>query len=93
MFDSLPAPLPASPPADPLGVTGAKRLPILPDLPTLAEQGVVGVECISGGDLSGRRACRREIVAKLNAEIARALADRAQGHLCEVEHRALSWDA
>ena len=46
MFDSMPTPLPhiAGGGIRALGVTGAKRLQVLPDVPTLAEQGVAGVD-------------------------------------------------
>jgi len=76
MFDSMPAPLPhiAGGKIRALGVTGAKRLPALPDVPTLAEQGVAGVDVHFWWGFVGPAGMPKEIVAKLNAEIARALA-------------------
>jgi tripartite-type tricarboxylate transporter receptor subunit TctC len=77
MFDSMPAPLPhiAAGKIRALGVTGAKRLPVLPDLPTLAEQGVSGVDVQFWWGFVGPAGVPKDIVAKLNAEIAHALAD------------------
>ena len=77
MFDSMPAPLPhiASGRIRALGVTGSKRLPALPDVPTLAEQGVAGVEVHFWWGFVGPAGMPKDIVARLNAEIARSLAD------------------
>ena len=77
MFDSMPAPLPhiAAGKIRALGVTGTKRLPVLPDLPTFAEQGVAGVDVHFWWGFVGPAGMPKEIVAKLNAEIALALSD------------------
>ena len=77
MFDSMPTPLPhiAGGKIRALGVTGSKRLAALPDVPTLAEQGVAGVDVHFWWGFVGPAGLPKEIVAKLNAEIARALAD------------------
>jgi tripartite-type tricarboxylate transporter receptor subunit TctC len=77
MFDSMPAPLPhiASGKIRALGVTGAKRLQVLPDVPTLAEQGVAGVDVHFWWGFVGPAGMPKGIVARLNAEIARALDD------------------
>jgi tripartite-type tricarboxylate transporter receptor subunit TctC len=77
MFDSMPAPLPhiAGGKIRALGVTGPKRLQVLPEVPTLAEQGVAGVDVQFWWGFVGPAGLPKDIVAKLNAEIARALAD------------------
>jgi tripartite-type tricarboxylate transporter receptor subunit TctC len=77
MFDSMPAPLPhiAAGKIRALAVTGSKRLQALPDVPTLAEQGVPGVDVHFWWGFVGPAGLPREIVMKLNAEIGRALAD------------------
>src|SRR5690606_6172352 len=77
MFDSMPAPLPhvAAGKMRALGVTGPKRLPALPDVPTFAEQGVSGVDVHFWWGFVGPAGLPRDIVARLNAEIGRALAD------------------
>lgn len=77
MFDSMPTPLPhiAAGKIRALGVTGSKRLQALPDVPTLAEQGVAGVDVHFWWGFVGPAGMPKDIVAKLNVEIARALAD------------------
>jgi len=77
MFDSMPSPLPhiAGGKIRALGVTGSKRLQVLPDVPTLVEQGVAGVDVHFWWGFVGPAGLPKDIVAKLNAEIARALAD------------------
>ena len=77
MFDLMPSPLPhiAGGKIRALGVTGSKRLQVLPDVPTLVEQGVAGVDVHFWWGFVGPAGLPKDIVAKLNAEIARALAD------------------
>jgi tripartite-type tricarboxylate transporter receptor subunit TctC len=58
-----------------LAVTGDKRLAALPDVPTLAEQGLPELDVHSWWGFVGPAGLPRDIVAKLNAEVARALAD------------------
>ncbi len=55
-----------------LGVTGARRSPVLPDVPTVAEAGVPGYEVTSWYGLIGPAGIPREILARLNAEAAKA---------------------
>jgi len=77
MFDSMPTPQPhiAAGKMRALGVTGSKRLQALPEVPTLAEQGVAGVDVHFWWGFVGPAGMPRDVVAKLNGEIARALAD------------------
>jgi tripartite-type tricarboxylate transporter receptor subunit TctC len=56
-----------------LAVTGAKRMPSLPELPTIAESGFPGYEASSWYGILAPAGTPREIVAKLNAELSRAL--------------------
>ncbi|MBI4537687.1 MAG: tripartite tricarboxylate transporter substrate binding protein [candidate division NC10 bacterium] len=56
-----------------LGVTGAKRSPQLPDVPTIAEAGVKGYAADQWLGVVGPAKTPRDIVAKLNTEIARIL--------------------
>jgi tripartite-type tricarboxylate transporter receptor subunit TctC len=58
-----------------LAVTGDKRLPVLPDVPTLEEQGLPPLPVHSWWGIVGPAGMPREIVARLNAEIAAALAE------------------
>jgi tripartite-type tricarboxylate transporter receptor subunit TctC len=57
-----------------LGVTTTTRTPALPDVPTIAESGLPGFEMPAWRSIMGPAGIRREIVAALNAAIARALA-------------------
>ena len=77
MFDSMPAPLPhiKAGKIRALAVTGSKRLTALPDVPTLAEQGVPGLDVHFWWGIVGPAGLSKTVAAKLNAEIARALAD------------------
>jgi len=77
MFDSMPAPLPhlASGKLRALGVTGAKRLAALPDVPTFAEQDLPGIDVNSWWGFVGPAGLPRDVVQRLNAEIGKALAD------------------
>lgn len=56
-----------------LGVSGPRRSPVFPDMPTIAEAGVPGYETTAWGGLVLPVGTPREIVAKLNAEVNRAL--------------------
>jgi tripartite-type tricarboxylate transporter receptor subunit TctC len=58
-----------------LAVTPAKRTPLLPDVPTIAESGVPGYEFTSWYGLTVPAGTPRWIVDRLNAEIVRALKD------------------
>ena len=57
----------------PLGVTGAKRLSVLPDVPTIREAGIPGYDVTAWYGVLVPAGASKEIVAKLNAEIVRAL--------------------
>jgi tripartite-type tricarboxylate transporter receptor subunit TctC len=56
-----------------LGVTGTKRVAVLPDVPTIAEAGVPGYEHILWGMLLVPAATPKEVVARLNREAVKAL--------------------
>ena len=53
-----------------LGVTSARRLPALPDIPTLAESGLPGYEFMGWIGIAAPAATPREIVDRLAREIA-----------------------
>ena len=59
------------------GTTFLKRVPQAPDLPTIAEQGFPGFETDSWYGLLAPAAASKEVVARLNAEFNRTLADQA----------------
>ena len=60
-----------------LAVTGSKRLSLAPNLPTIAESGFSGYEASSWYGVLAPAGTSREILAKLNAEIGKAL-DQAE---------------
>jgi tripartite-type tricarboxylate transporter receptor subunit TctC len=57
----------------PLGVSGPQRSTLFPDVPTIAEAGLPGYQTIAWGGVIGPAKLPREIVARLNREIAAAL--------------------
>jgi tripartite-type tricarboxylate transporter receptor subunit TctC len=54
-----------------LAVGAAKRMPLLPEAPTVAESGIPGYEAVSWFGLFAPAGTPREIVAKVNAEVRR----------------------
>lgn len=60
-----------------LAVTGSKRNPRLPDVPTLAEAGIAGVSLVSFGGLSVPAGTPAPIVKKISDALAKALAQPA----------------
>jgi tripartite-type tricarboxylate transporter receptor subunit TctC len=65
-----------------IGVTGRKRSPLLPDMPTVDEAGLSGFEAFNWNGLFAPAGTPREIVAKLHGEIARrALSAEMREHL------------
>jgi len=60
-----------------LGATSLKRVPVLPDVPTLDESGLKGFEVVSWGGIMVPAGAPKPIIDKLNAAIAKALKDPA----------------
>ena len=56
-----------------LAVTGKQRLPMIPDTPTMAEAGLPGFESLNWNGLVGPANIPRDVLMRLNREIARAL--------------------
>jgi tripartite-type tricarboxylate transporter receptor subunit TctC len=56
-----------------LAVTGAKRSPLLPDVPTIAEQGLAGFDVTAWFGVFTTAGTPRPVVNQLNAEIVRIL--------------------
>ena len=56
-----------------IAVTAAKRSPLLPDVPTVAEQGVAGFDVSAWFGVFTTAGTPKETVARLNAEIVRIL--------------------
>jgi tripartite-type tricarboxylate transporter receptor subunit TctC len=59
-----------------LGVTGDRRLAVLPDVKSFAEQGVKGVDAQFWWGIVVPAGTPQPVIARLNAEITQALADR-----------------
>src|SRR5262245_60644961 len=59
-----------------LALTGSKRSPTLPDLPTVAESGLPGYEAVGWFGLLAPAATPRATVAKASADVNRVLAER-----------------
>ncbi|MFZ9529234.1 MAG: tripartite tricarboxylate transporter substrate binding protein [Burkholderiales bacterium] len=57
----------------PLGVTGSKRSPELPEVPTIAEAGVKGYEMVAWFGVSGPKGLPRDIQMKLHGELLKVL--------------------
>lgn len=57
-----------------LAVTGTTRLPVLPEVPTMAEAALPGYDMPAWRSIMGPAGVRRDIVASLNAAIGRTLA-------------------
>jgi tripartite-type tricarboxylate transporter receptor subunit TctC len=57
----------------PLGVTGLKRSPELPNVPTIAEAGVKGYEMVAWFGIAAPKGLAREIQMKLHGELLRLL--------------------
>jgi len=56
-----------------LAVTSAKRFASVPSLPTMAEAGVAGYEAVSWNGLSAPAGTPREIVSRIQSEVARVV--------------------
>ncbi|MES2973923.1 MAG: tripartite tricarboxylate transporter substrate binding protein [Pseudomonadota bacterium] len=57
-----------------LGVSGARRSPVFPQLPTIQESGVKGYETTAWGGIVGPKGIQEDIVTRLNQVINRILA-------------------
>lgn len=67
-----------------LAITSAKRSPLLPNLPTVAEAGVPGYESVTWIGLSAPAGTPKAIVDKLNADLNKALAADMGKQLAEI---------
>jgi tripartite-type tricarboxylate transporter receptor subunit TctC len=58
-----------------IAIGAGKRLPLLPEVPTVAESGLPGFEAVSWFGLFAPAGTPRDVVMKLNAEVRRIFAD------------------
>jgi len=79
MFESLNSILPAAQSGEvrALAVTGPRRSPALPNVPTVSEAGVPGYEVTTWTGVLGPAGMPRDIVMKLNAAINKAIQSQA----------------
>jgi tripartite-type tricarboxylate transporter receptor subunit TctC len=56
-----------------LAVTGRERLAVAPDIPTMAEAGLPGLESLNWNGIVGPAAIPRDIVVRLNRELVRSI--------------------
>jgi tripartite-type tricarboxylate transporter receptor subunit TctC len=68
----------------PLGVTGVKRNPLLPNVPTISEAALQGYEVVAFDGVYAPAGTPREVIAKLNSKIASVLAEPALRQLWAV---------
>ena len=75
IFDNMPSALPfiKAGRLRALGVTGRVRSPALADVPTIAETGLAGYESLSWSGIAAPAGTPKEIIARLNREIAAIL--------------------
>jgi tripartite-type tricarboxylate transporter receptor subunit TctC len=79
MFDTIPSAIShvRSGKLRALGVTGAKRSPLFPEVPTIAEAGLPGYQAYAWYGLVGPAGMPKEVVARLNAEAVKAAHSQA----------------
>ena len=72
IFDNMPSALPhiKSGKLRALGVTGLKRSPVLPEVPTISEAGIAGYDSLSWSGFAVPAGTPRDIVQRLNRETA-----------------------
>ena len=56
-----------------IAVSGPRRSPVFPDLPTVAEAGVPGYETVAWGGIIGPAGLPKEVMSRLDAEIRKAV--------------------
>ncbi len=56
-----------------IGVTTAKRIPALPDVPTVAESGLPGYQVVLWHGLIGPKGLPKEVVTRISSEVNKAL--------------------
>ncbi|MGE4238929.1 Bug family tripartite tricarboxylate transporter substrate binding protein [Ramlibacter sp.] len=66
-----------------LAVTSAKRSPLLPDVPTVAEQGLTGYEAVTWYAFMAPAGTPRDVVEKLRGAVAQILATKEMGDRLE----------
>ncbi len=74
-----------------LGVTGGKRSPELPNVPTIAEAGVKGYEMVAWFGVSGPKGLPRDIQMKLHGELLKVLKTPEMGKSLQAVGQEAAW--
>jgi len=74
-----------------IAITGSARSPLLPEVPTVAESGFPGFEATVWNGLMAPANTPKEVIARLNAEIKKALATADMNELLQSQGFAASW--
>ena len=74
-----------------IAITGRARSPLLPEVPTVAESGLPGFEAMVWNGLMAPASTPKEVIARLNAEIKKALAGTETKDLLQAQGFAASW--
>jgi len=75
----------------PLGVTGGKRSPELPEVPTIAEAGVKGYEMVAWFGVAGPKGLSRDIQMKLHGDLLRVLKTPEMGKSLQAVGQEPAW--
>jgi tripartite-type tricarboxylate transporter receptor subunit TctC len=75
----------------PLGVTGSKRSPELPNVPTVAEAGVKGYEMVAWFGVAGPKGLPRDIQTKLHGDLLRVLKTPEMGKSLQAVGQEPAW--
>lgn len=75
----------------PLGVTGSKRSPELPGVPTIAEAGIKGYEMVAWFGVAGPKGMPRDIQMKLHGDLLRVLKTPEMGKSLQAVGQEPAW--
>ena len=76
-----------------LAVTGTRRAPELPDVPTVAEAGLKGYDVTAWFGIAGPRGMPREVVERLHGETLRVLKSPDVQRLLTAAGQEVAWQA
>ncbi len=75
----------------PLGVTGSRRSPELPEVPTIAEAGVKGYEMVAWFGVAGPKGLPRDIQMKLHADLMRVMKNPEMRNSLQAVGQEAAW--
>ncbi|MFN9490064.1 MAG: Bug family tripartite tricarboxylate transporter substrate binding protein [Betaproteobacteria bacterium] len=74
-----------------LGVTGAKRSPELPEVPTIAEAGVKGYEMVAWFGIAGPKGMQRDLQMRLHGDLMRVMRSPEIGKSLQAVGQEPAW--